>query len=214
MNTVSLKILYRIGKVSQAISSESGFQLSFLPQQRILWYRNPKCGQSTVDYALRNSKLQYYRASADIPLLPMFSKWRSFGFVRQPETRFLSLWKNKVLNITPEYNLYKFNQEDRNRLLVIDNFIDWVSGFDLDQAECHMRKQIRLVPPDKTQFVGRIENFDRDWNRLSTQFGLGAPSYEIQNETDPSFQLTRAQRDKINDLYKEDNLAFYKDAGW
>lgn len=210
MNSVSLKILYRVGKVSQAISSEPGFQLSFLPQQRVLWYRNPKCGQSTVDCALRNSKLQYYRASADIPLLPIFSKWRSFGFVRHPEARLLSLWKNKVLNITPKNNLYRFNPEDRNRLLVMDNFIDWVSGFDLDHAECHMRKQIRLVPPDKTQFVGRIESFDRDWKRLSTQFGLGMPSYEIQNETNSSFQLTRAQRDKINHLYKEDILAFYK----
>jgi hypothetical protein len=209
MNQATLKMLYRVGKMSRLLSEKPSFQLSFLPKQEILWYRNPKCGQSTIDYALRSFDTKYYRASIDIPVLSQFANWKSFGFVRHPETRFLSLWKNKVYNISAENNLYGFSAEEREYLLDLDNFINWVASFDLDSAECHLRKQVRLVPPENVDFIGRIEQFDTDWNRLKKTLGLSINPVEVKNANPLDVALTPAQKHKIRDLYKEDLKTFY-----
>jgi len=104
-----------------------------------------------------------------------------FAFVRNPYDRLYSAYKNKVLQ--PEENAGKniFWNHGVRFGMTFDEFVDVVCEIPDSKIDRHLRSQSwfltyedKLIP----EFIGKLEEFEKDWGILNKRFKLGRPIHK------------------------------------
>jgi len=127
----------------------------------------------------------------------LYKNYFYFTFVRNPYDRLVSCYVDKVhrpallnredyLFSSGEYKefLNRYGKLDFKQMSFGD-FVEFVTRIPDRHCNRHFMPQHYLVDPDKVDFIGHLENFDRDFLHLRKQVGLpdDAPYPEKLNAT-------------------------------
>lgn len=117
-----------------------------------------------------------------------------FTFVRNPLSRLVSAYLDKVVNVRrPAWRLIRNSQLrhahlgfvaarnwfagqpflDRERSLTFREFIGQLGRENQERLDPHFRSQSRLIRGLPLDFVGRVEDVRRDFAVVQTRFGIG-----------------------------------------
>ena len=188
--------------------AKNKYYISYCFKHKAIWFRNYKVASRTIDKMLRKSEGEKnYIYSSEVGYIPSrYKNYFKFAFVRDPEERFISGWKNLVL----KRNYFKFSPEEYVKMKKLDNFIAWARQFNKEKCDEHLRAQYSLIDLDHVDFVGRMEHFDRDIEYVASQIGikfeeiqkLNASTIEIEEVSDEL-------RSQIQNMYRNDYNIFY-----
>ena len=141
-----------------------------------------------------------------------------FTFVRNPLSRVYSCYKNKVKN--PKRADKKDIHCNSEFYYDMDfaAFVDTIVKLPDDILDRHLRSQSWFLCDDQgllPDFIGKLENFNADWDIVSDRYGLPKPIH--WNKTGTSGKITdictRASLEKLIQRYADDIRLFgYQDA--
>ena len=103
------------------------------------------------------------------PEMPIFS------FVRNPLSRLYSCYTDKVVDAAREGRRLPFETWGVTPKTTFDEFVQIVSNTPDEKSERHFRSQSWFISVNKKLIIddlGKIENFQGDWERLSERYGL------------------------------------------
>lgn len=134
-------------------------------QQHFIYYDVPKVGSSSLRRMLfpRSWPLSNVSPCIDSVRTNMISgvEYISFTFVRNPYDRIVSTWKYFTTNSWAIGRMKKNNiTVDQNT--TFEGFLDIVIN---QHSDHHWQPQCDYVPDD-VQFIGRLENFQSDYDEL------------------------------------------------
>lgn len=184
------------------------FALSYNYKYKCLWFRTPKVGSRSINqYFLDSTPEDQYIYSSEVGYNSSdFEGWYKFAFVREPIDRFISCWKDKVLN----RNFFGFSSQEHEEMKNLDNFISWVEGQNIDETEEHLRSQNALIDLDNLNFLGRLENFEADMQHVADAIGMPLQKSHRKNTSGKrEVNLSELQRDRIAKIYAKDYQLLY-----
>ncbi|MFK7901042.1 MAG: sulfotransferase family 2 domain-containing protein [Cyclobacteriaceae bacterium] len=190
--------------------SKKRYPLCYHFANKILWYRTYKTGTTTIlDRLSKSCKKDEFIHSSFVGFLPsMYKNYFKFAFVRHPEDRFVSAWRDKIIKRRNHFNL-----SDEEHQLFKENiglFIDWIDKMKIGDSDQHFSGQHTLIDLNNIDFIGRFETFEEDFEYIAKRTGL--PSYS-RNKLNQSgvkkANLTLPDRIKIAHMYKKDYQLFY-----
>ncbi len=182
--------------------------ISYHYKYKVLWFRTYKVASRTIDNMLKKQggDGSYIYASEMAYSPTMFKDYFKFAFVRNPETRFVSAWKDKVLS----QNYFHFSEKEHEKMKDLDYFINWVKTLDIKNCDEHLRCQLSLVDVENMDFIGKFENFEADFNHLVNT--LKVPNYKMEflnKGIKKEFELSKKQKEDIRAIYHMDFEQFY-----
>ena len=184
------------------------YHLSYDYKHKALWFRTYKVASRSIDDSLRDeSKPGQYIYGSQMSYSPrLFRKYFKFAFVRNPETRFISAWKDKVM----KQNYFNFEDTKHEEMKDFDQFLSWVEQLNIDRCDEHLRSQNSLIDLNHIDFIGRFEHFNHDFQQLTDRIGLKDQSAKHLNKSPKQeLSLTHTQRLRIYKIYEKDFQIFY-----
>jgi len=146
-----------------------------------------------------------------------------FAFVRNPYDRLYSAYKNKVLQASSEGGKNIFWNHGIYFGMKFDEFIEIVCAIPDDKIDRHLRSQSwfltyedQLIP----EFIGKLEEFEKDWIVLKEQFELGSPTHKNSTVSlgvdDYRTQYSKALEGKVFNRYVKDfeNFSYSRIKNW
>lgn len=139
--------------------------------KKFVWFRVAKCGTRSTLSLLRThvSEFEIENGYGDRYKPRKYAEYYKFAFVRDPYTRIVSAWKNKIVDGAPGGG--KLESGLLEKLKDFDYFLDWLSEQDPRTVNIHYRPQALLVPK-AIDFIGRLERFERDYSYVLGQIGI------------------------------------------
>ncbi len=174
---------------------------------RFIYVRTAKVATRSISAALASRpELEAHMRRGKMQPWPSGKRrdYAAFAFVRNPYTRLVSCWQNKVLDGTPW-------QYDHLRDLTLPEFVTVLEGMDLTTADRHVRTQTALLPLDRLTFLGRLERIAADWEQVCALLGLDVLPLPRENVSGPSREpvhLDDALAERIRRLYALDFAMF------
>lgn len=184
--------------------------MSYDYEHKALWYRTYKVASRTIDDKLKgeNKSGKYIYASFMSYLPWMFKDYLKFAFVRNPEARFVSAWKDKIIR----QNYFKLDNAEHERMKDLNYFLSWVEKLDIDTCDEHLKSQNSLIDLNNIDFLGRFEYFNRDFGILMERLNIKDNDIEFHNKgPKKEVELTLEQRKRIYNIYRKDFEIFYPD---
>lgn len=183
--------------------------MSYDYQHKAIWFRTYKVASRTIDNHLKEGAKdgQYIYGSAMPYRRSSFKNFFKFAFIRNPETRFVSAWKDKVL----KQNYFMFNEKEHEKMKDLNNFLSWVETQDVTNCDEHLKSLQALIDINNIDFIGRFENFNEDFDYLSQRLKLKVETPEHLNKgiAKSDFELSPEQRKRIYNIYRRDFEIFY-----
>lgn len=183
--------------------------LSYNYQYNLIWFRVAKAASRTIDLHLRENSLEEnYIYGSEVGYLPScYSNFVKFAFVRNPVDRFLSSWKNKVI----DQNYFKFSNNEHAQMQKLENFIVWVESQDINNCDEHIRSQNSLIDITNLDFLGRVESFNEDFKKLASLVNMPVKEVYKKNSSRSSKmdEIDPKLVDKIKSIYEMDVRIFY-----
>jgi hypothetical protein len=133
-----------------------------------------------------------------------FKNYFKFSFVRNPWDRVVSCYFNKV--VTKKIRDFKecFDKD-------FDFFVDYINRIDVETANPHIKLQTTLIPVNKMDFIGKMDNFDNDFKFVCDVIGIKCDEIPHWYKTDhvhySAYYTPRTMR-IIAKKYKEDIETF------
>lgn len=182
--------------------------ISYSFKRKAVWYRVAKVGTRSIKSHLEDDGGEKVLYASQAPYLPsLYKQYYKFAFVREPIDRFVSGWKDKVL----ERNYYNFDETTLKKMSEIDNFIEWVEKKDINKCDEHIRSQSALIDLDQVDFIGRFENFNNDLKIVLEKLEINHDHILHENSTKKrTVELSEIQKSRILAIYKDDYQNFYK----
>jgi hypothetical protein len=176
-------------------------------KHKALWFRNTKVASRTIDTILRSIEGDKYIYSSAVAYNPKrYRHYFKFAFVRHPETRFISAFKEKVL----KQNYFHFEPNEYEEMKDPVNFIKWIVGLDIEKCDEHVRAQYALIDVEHVDFIGKLENFNDDFAKVANKMGFTYDKIEKRNVYKHDVELPLdVLRPLIRKVYKKDFQLFY-----
>jgi len=177
-------------------------------KHKAIWFRVPKVASRTINDALQkgSAKNDYIYASKMGYHAALTNGYFKFAFVRHPEERLLSAWRDKVLR----KNHFHFENSVHEKMKEIGNFVDWLATLDINDCDVHIKSQHSQIDLNHIDFLGRMETFDQDFNYLVDRLGLSVEKAEHLNPTKKEkVELNKEVKQKIYRIYRRDFELFY-----
>ncbi len=172
---------------------------------------------------IRPSRLDWTQARA-------FRRLFKFTFVRNPYERLLSAWLQKVApgKVSTYAGIPGFGNDSQEGFAAFVRYLS--AGGLMDNKHWTPQYLLMVIPPEKYDFVGRVETFNRDMQYVLDKAGLVLPDGRSLDElypTDKAGKKTQAgeklakyfsatEIDQVYQLYKTDfeRLNYPKDPVW
>lgn len=155
------------------------------------------------------------------------SDFLKFCFVRNPYTRLLSCYLDKIINPSipkEKESLMKFmglNADDIAYPISFSDFVDQIEKQSLLEMDYHWRPQTYLTCQStiKYDFIGKLEKFENDFNEVGKKISPEIGKYyspEVRHQTDANNMLKKYyDKDlfsRVYDIYKVDfdNFSYNK----
>jgi len=182
------------------------YNLTVSHRHHFVWFRVAKVATRTV--------LTYY-LQHDVPLdlvaarrirypTALWAGYYKFSFVRHPQARFLSAWRDKVV----DQNYFDFDEPTLAAMQDPSAFLAWTAGHDLDDlgpTDQHLAHQTRLVDLSQVDYLGRLETFEADFAAICARLDLPAPAAGHQNQTRGGARPIDARlAGAIHEVYRKD----------
>lgn len=184
----------------------------------------PKVASSTFrDFLYRypetEAKLDTFITTTSLEKLiythPKFNSYFKYTFVRNPWSRVVSCYRDKILNAHPQHKVHIIKQyEGLYPNMPFSDFVDWLcasEGKD-DNADRHWISQYKLISDSKGKllcdFIGKYENLEKDTAKIMEKLQLPYSNLPKTNAkpTEKSYQKYYNLRTKklIEKRYKID----------
>lgn len=195
-----------------------------IPEKRLVYLINPKCGCSSIKRALNNvDESKHYTNAHILPdvvrsyrkkLKANEKNYFKFTVTRNPFKRIVSFYTNKferAKNTDYQFELGKYLDGVFNEEMTFSQVVDVIHGIPPYLANGHFKPQSYLI--DSTgyamDFIGRLETINSDWQTLQAQFDLQdlptankSPSYNYMDYYDLS------TLERVREYYQEDIQRF------
>ena len=143
-----------------------------------------------------------------------YKDYFTFSFVRNPYSRVISLYNDKVLNVRIDRELKRIGLE---RYMRFDNFVDIVTDQNYKRADKHIKRQCLLVP-DYVDYIGKLESISIDFAKLMMKIDkhIELPYKELPfigktSSVNYKKVLTKDIKNKISEYYNPDFERFNYD---
>ena len=171
----------------------------------------PKCGQTSVKRAFVGKDVYNVHDRGNFNYLNFdeVEAYREKGYltvtiVRNPYDRLFSFWKQKILKPNkfvrgaskPFYTGMPFTDVVREVCNTCDS-----------ASDVHFKSQVEQISFNGRfpEFIGRLENFQDDWNVISGLLGKTLPELPYENRTDyHKDEWTKALKNKVYTRYQRD----------
>ncbi|MEX0812846.1 MAG: sulfotransferase family 2 domain-containing protein [Chitinophagales bacterium] len=207
MNPYKLKHFF-INKYLVDPITKNKYYITYNYKYKTMWFQNYKVASRTIKkhfnkYTPNNKDI----FSSGIDYIPAMCKdYFKFAFIREPSERFISAWKDKVL----QKNYFNFNVKEREKYQNLTDFISWVEKQDIDRCDKHIRSQNSLIDLNEIDFLGRFENFNNDFCYLCETIGLPISQPEKLNQSKKAnINFTPSELKRIKNIYSKDYRFFY-----
>ncbi len=204
-----LKHFY-LNKYIISLFSRKKYHISYDYQHKALWFRTYKVASRTVNQTLKQtSKEDKYIYGSQIAYLSfLHDKYFKFSFVRNPESRLISAWSNKVI----EQNYFDFDEVEHEKMKDLNHFISWVESLDIDNCDEHLKSQCSSIDLNNIDFLGRFENFSNDFRFVLNRLGIDNSEIKHLNKSRRTeISLSKSQQLRIYYIYEKDFQIFYPD---
>lgn len=193
---------------SRCYPSEFRYNLTIGSEPKFVWFRVAKAGTRTIFDVLRgagavfaaeNAIFNHYRPRA-------FDAYFKFAFVRHPVERFISCWRDRVV----DRNHFDFAPPELERMRNLEEFVAFAASLDISRCDVHLRLQSRLIDLGNVDFLGRMENFDADLATVAARLGFcldGVPRRNTSSRTGADV-LSHDVRRRIARIYERDMRFF------
>jgi hypothetical protein len=202
-------IHFYFNKYILSLFSSKRYFIAYDFKKKVIWYRVAKVGTRSILKLFENENGSDFIYPSATPYNPRFyNKYYKFAFVRNPYDRFVSSWKDKVV----ERNYFKFQKIELEKMKDINHFIDWVENQNIEKCDEHIRSQYSLIDVHQLDFLGRFESFDEDFKRVAQKLNVEIQKVPHLNSTmKKEVTLTSEQKHRIKKIYEKDFSTFYSD---
>ena len=150
----------------------------------------------------------------------LFGDFQRFAFVRDPKTRVLSAYLDKIMNNSWERNrLLPGLGLTNNKIISFAEFIDRIASLEDNKRDIHFASQSRLigVPFIKFDYIGKFETFSEDFEYLKNNLLKAKTPINFSKKTKHhstnvnarySEFYTKELEHKVSVIYHEDFLNF------
>lgn len=180
-------------------------RVAIWPGHRLLYLRLPKCGNSSVVASIPNPEFNRLRPGR---LSSSFGDWTTFTFVRNPWSRLVSTYRQKVSAgaTTSRFSEGVFEGFLESGIPVysgisFEEFCELACGFPDRDTEKHLQSQSYvLMRKGKAvvKVVGRFETINEDWRRIASSAGI---SVEL-----PRLNVSNAEGAHYREYYRDSHL--------
>ena len=135
--------------------------------------------------------------------------WFVFSLVRNPWDRIAATWREKAPGASRPAPFYA-PWADRP----FADFVAHLASLDLDRVERHVRRQSALMPMQRMDFVGRLEEIEHDIEVLAGHLGVSTKAFGQLNRAPSHLRgdyrelYDDATAATIGELYREEIEAF------
>lgn len=212
-----LSFEYRLAATNEAaVENSKKFNYSNQPpyfvavseKQKFVWFRVAKVGTSSIRALIKNKNNVEISKYTDMDFEPeLYKDYFKFAFVRNPWSRVVSCYVQKVVDKAPNWKWVYGECYDKG----FEYFVDFIDRQDLVIADRHIRLQTSLIPVEHVDFIGRLENFDEDMQYVLSVIGVNQVSIPRANATKHKHYSTYYnERTKkiIEEKYSDDIKAF------
>lgn len=181
--------------------SVGAYNLSISHQYKFIWFRVAKVGTRTILGHFKNNGVTLDVDHASWIHFPVneYKDYYKFAFVRNPWDRLASCWRNKVL----EQNFFEFEPIEYEKMKSFENFVKYISEVNVESFDRHIRPQTSLIDINALDFLGRMENFDKDACNVFSS--LGMPEHKIipANVTSNSKNYQKYYSDELAEIVQK-----------
>ena len=186
------------------------YNLSISHRYRFIWFRVAKNGTRTLLESLKNNAvpLDVLEARKVRYSLGKYKDYYKFAVARNPWARLVSCWLDKVVR----KNAFGFQEKQYQEMKTFSAFVEFVSGVDIDNCNCHFASQSSLIDLNELDYLARMETYEYDIGRIFAEIGVNDFSLTVKNVSSGRAHYTqyytRQLRDKVYDIYKKDIQLF------
>ena len=153
-------------------------------KQNYIWFHAPKTGTRSMLYILRNTTEIDLEDMEPELYKPEYDTFFRFTIVRNPWSRLLSAWKDKVQQQWSD----KYPEEFRHwRIPCFKKYKDKDFNFfvkDIDpNFNSHTMPLCNLLDFGNVDFIGRFENLQEDFNTICDKIGIARQQLPHKNKT-------------------------------
>lgn len=139
-------------------------------EKKFIWYRVAKVETTTIFETFREHNIWFENTNM-IQARRLKNQEKiffSFAFVRNPYDRLVSCYANKIagnqknkLPLKCQFLASEFGSKNEFKY-----FVDFVSLLNIEKCDHHIRLQSSLIDLNNLIFIGRLENFQNDFNHV------------------------------------------------
>ena len=202
-------IHFYFNKYILSLFSSKRYFIAYDFKKKVIWYRVAKVGtRSILKLFDKENGSDFLYPSATAYNSKLYTKYYKFAFVRNPYDRFVSSWKDKVI----ERNYFNFPNIELEKMKDLNNFIGWAENQNIEQCDEHIRSQHSLIDVPQLDFLGRFESFNEDFKKVAQELNVELKQVPHLNSTKKKeVTLTSDQKHRIKKIYEKDFSTFYPD---
>jgi len=167
--------------------------------RRLVYFDIPKCASTSIRMAL-------FQSDNSLSLInpkQKMSHYFKFTFVRNPWDRMVSNWK---MFTTVPFRIVQLKAMINANMLAFEDFVFFAKR----AHNHHWQPQVHFLP-EKLDFVGRVETFEKDFGELCSKARIGLKTVDKKNAITglPYWEYyTPSLVEVVREMYSEDIKRF------
>lgn len=199
----ALENKYGGSSVMSLTTPPARYNITASHEKKFIWFRVAKVGTRTILSILQKN----VPLSINDYSVPYNSKeyegYFKFAFVRNPWSRVVSCYCNKVLT-----KCHPAFEECYDKDFTY--FVDYIDRLNIFNCDPHLKLQTKLFPIKELDFIGRFESFAEDLTYVLNMLNIYVPleHKNISKHDHYSHYYTERTKNIIARKYKADIIAF------